>query len=125
MEPSSAETRFDDQPEQADGAFPAALPRDVRPDVAGATLVFNLVVWLLFAVLWLALLAAIALAPASLGELWKSVRRRTLAIQAVVWLLFLPIMTGIWIWRRPWTPLIRLTLLVALGAWNLFLFFPR
>lgn len=93
--------------------------------VAGATLVFNVVVWLLFAVLWLALMAAITLAPAALDEHWNSLRRRPLAIQALLWLLFLPVMIGIWIWRRPWAPLIRLTLLVALGGWNLFLFFPR
>lgn len=93
--------------------------------LAGATLVFNVAVWLLFAVLWLALMAAIALAPATVDELWGSLRQRPLAIQALIWLLFLPIMIGVWIWRRPWAPLIRLTLLVALGAWNLFLFFPR
>lgn len=93
--------------------------------LAGATFVFNVVVWLLFAVLWLALMAAIALAPATVEELWESLRRQPLPIDAVVWLLFLPIAIGIWIWRRPWTPVIRVTLLVALAAWNLFLFFPQ
>ena len=93
--------------------------------LAGATFVFIVVVWLLFAVLWLALMASIALAPATVDELWDWLRRRPLAIQAVVWLLFLPIAIGIWIWRRPWTLVIRVTLLVALAAWNLFLFFPQ
>ena len=91
----------------------------------GATFVFNLVVWLLFTVLWAALLTTIALAPAIVDQLWESLRRRTIAIQAVIWLLFLPIMVGAWIWRRTWAPPIRLTLLLAIAAWNVFLFFPR
>ena len=93
--------------------------------LAGATFVFNVVVWLLFTVLWLALLVAIALAPAAVDELWAALRRRPLVVQAVLWLLFLPIAIGLWIWRRPWAPPIRLTLLLALAAWNVFLFFPR
>jgi hypothetical protein len=93
--------------------------------LAGATFVFNVVVWLLFTVLWLVLLAAIALAPAAVDELWASLRRGPLVIQAILWLLFLPIAIGLWIWRRPWAPLIRLTLVVTLAAWNVFLFFPR
>ena len=51
--------------------------------------------------------------------------RSPLPIEAVAWLLFLPITLGLWIWQRGWAAPIRLILLITLAAWNLFLFFPR
>jgi hypothetical protein len=92
--------------------------------VTGATLVFNVVVWLLFTVLWIAFMAALAFTPATLDEVWKAARRPAIGVQAVMWLLFLPIMAGLWIWQRPWTTAIRLTLLIAIAATNVFLFLP-
>jgi hypothetical protein len=92
---------------------------------AGATFVFNVLAWLLFTVLWTGVLAALAFSPATLDEVSASVRRLPLVAQVVVWLLFLPIMLGLWIWQRAWAPPIRLILLLAIAAWNLFLFFPR
>lgn len=92
---------------------------------AGATFVFSVLVWLLFTVLWLAALVAIAISPATLDQVWRSVRRRPLVVQALIWLLFLPIMLGLWIWERAWPSSIRLVLLLAIAAWNVFLFFPR
>ena len=93
--------------------------------VAGATSVFNVVVWLLFTVLWVAVVGALAFSPATLDEVWQAARRPAILIQAVVWLLFLPIMAGLWIWQRPWAAAIRLMLLLAIAVWNVFLFFPR
>jgi hypothetical protein len=93
--------------------------------VAGATFAFNVVVWLLFTVLWVAVVGALAFSPATLDEVWQAARRPAILIQAVVWLLFLPIMAGLWIWQRPWAAAIRLMLLLAIAVWNVFLFFPR
>lgn len=93
--------------------------------VTGATSVFNVLVWLLFAVLWIAFLAALAFSPATLDQVWHSLRRLPLPIEAVAWLLFLPITLGLWIWQRGWAAPIRLILLITLAAWNLFVFFPR
>ena len=93
--------------------------------VAGATFVFNVVVWLLFTVLWVAVVGALAFSPATLDEVWQAARRPAILIQAVVWLLFLPIMAGLWIWQRPWAAAIRLMLLLAIAVGNVFLFFPR
>jgi hypothetical protein len=93
--------------------------------VTGATFVFNVVVWLLFTVLWVAVVGALAFSPATLDEVWRASRRPAILIQAVVWLLFLPIMAGLWIWQRPWAAAIRLMVLLAIAVWNVFLFFPR
>ena len=66
-----------------------------------------------------------AFSPGTLDDVWQAVRRRALVIQAVAWLLFLPIMIGLWIWERPWPLPIRVVLVLALGAWTVFFLFPR
>jgi hypothetical protein len=128
----------------ADGTQPAAPPAVPRPIlralavlvgigaialgialISGATLVFNILVFALFTVLWIAVAAALVLRPRALDEFWYGVRRLPLVVQAVIWLLLLPIMIGLWIWERTWSLPVRLTLVLAIGAWNIFMFFPR
>ena len=91
----------------------------------GATAVFNVLVLLLFGVLWMAFAAALVFSPATLEEIWHRLTRLPLLVQALVWLLFLPIIVGLWIWQRAWAMPVRLALLIAIAGWNLFLFFPR
>ena len=93
--------------------------------VTGATQAFNILVWATFTVLWLAFAAAVAFSPRTLDDVWQAVRRRALVLQAVAWLLFLPLMMGLWIWARPWPVPMRMVLVLALGAWTVFFLFPR
>jgi hypothetical protein len=37
----------------------------------------------------------------------------------------LPIAIGLWIWERAWALPVRMTIILALGAWNIYMFFPR
>ena len=92
--------------------------------ITGATVVFNVLVFTMFAILWIAFVAALAFSPGTLDDLWHQTRRLPLLIQGVVWLLFLPLMIGLWIWERTWSLLIRLVLIIALGVWNVYMFFP-
>jgi hypothetical protein len=32
---------------------------------------------------------------------------------------------GLWVWETAWPLVVRLALIVGLGAWNLAVFFPR
>jgi len=41
-----------------------------------------------------------------------------------VWLLFLPVMIGLWIWETSWALILRVALIVSLAGWTL-LVFPR
>lgn len=93
--------------------------------ITGAVVVFNILVFTVFTVLWIAFAAALAFSPGTLDDVWRQTRRVHLVIQGVVWLLFLPIMIGLWIWERNWSLPIRLVLIIALGVWNVFMFFPR
>jgi hypothetical protein len=78
-----------------------------------------------FAGLWLLFGAAVLVNPGALTDTWNVVGGWPLPAQAIAWLLFLPVMVGLWIWQTDWPLLIRLALIVALAAWNLLVFMPR
>jgi hypothetical protein len=61
----------------------------------------------------------------TLDDLWHHIRQLPLVIQGVVWLLFLPLMMGLWIWERTWSLPIRLILIIGLGVANIFMFVAR
>lgn len=78
-----------------------------------------------FAAMWLGFLAALALDPAALDSAWASITGLPLPLQALAWLLFLPLMAGLWIWSTDWPLVVRGALVLALAAWNLLAFLPR
>jgi len=46
-------------------------------------------------------------------------------VQAVVWLLVLPVAAGLWIWETSWPLWLRLVLVIGLGWVTVYTFFPR
>jgi hypothetical protein len=78
-----------------------------------------------FATLWVAFFAAIVLDPSALTSVRTSIEALPLPVQALVWLLFLPVMAGLWIWGTDWPLAVRLVLVAALAAWNLLVFVPH
>jgi hypothetical protein len=78
-----------------------------------------------FAVLWLGFFAALVASPATLDAVRHAIEGLPLAVQAVAWLLFLPLMAGLWAWGTDWPLLVRAGVVVAIAAWNLVVFFPR
>jgi hypothetical protein len=93
--------------------------------VTGATGAFNVLVFVLFAVLWVCFAAALAFAPAGLDEFWRAYRGRSIVVQAVGWLLFLPLAAALFVRERRWHVGARLVLVIAIAAINLFMFLPR
>lgn len=91
---------------------------------AGATAAFNVLVFVLFAVLWLCFAAALVLSPAELDELWRLYRRQNVVVQALGWVLFLPLTAGLFVWERRWHAGVRLVLVLVIAAVNLLTFFP-
>ena len=63
--------------------------------------------------------------PRGLDEFWGAFRRRSVIVQAVGWLLFLPLAAALFVWERRWPLGVRLVLVPAIAAVNLFMFFPR
>lgn len=83
------------------------------------------VAFVIFALLWLAFGAALILSQGSVDAAWEWVRGLPLILQALVWLLFLPVVVGLWVWETSWPLAIRLVLVGGLAAWSLFIFLPR
>jgi hypothetical protein len=81
--------------------------------------------FLLFAALWLGFIAALVANPAVLDAAWDAIVSLPLVVQAVTWLLFLPLMSGLWVWTTDWSLLIRIAIVVAIAGWNLVVFLPR
>jgi hypothetical protein len=83
------------------------------------------VLFLIFAILWVAFGAGLILNQGSVDQAWSTIRALPLPVQAIVWLLFLPVMVGLWAWESAWPFIVRITLVIGLGAWNLWMFLPR
>jgi hypothetical protein len=78
-----------------------------------------------FAIMWLAIGAAAVANPAGLDATWRAIGEWPLLTQAIGWLLFLPVMAGLWIWATDWPLVARIVLVVGLAGWNLLIFIPR
>jgi hypothetical protein len=78
-----------------------------------------------FAALWAGFFAALVLDPATLDRAWQAVAGLPLAVQAIVWLLFLPLTAGLWVWQTDWPLVVRLVLIAGIAGWNLLTFLPR
>jgi hypothetical protein len=79
----------------------------------------------IFAILWLAFGTALITSQGSLDAAWQWVRGLPLIAQGVAWVLFLPIMFGLWAWETTWPLLVRLVLVAGVAGWNLLVFLPR
>jgi hypothetical protein len=78
-----------------------------------------------FAILWIAFGYALIASQGSLDRTYEWLRDLPLIAQAIVVLLTLPVAIGLWIWETTWPLVLRLPLIVGLGAWTLAMFFPR
>lgn len=82
------------------------------------------VLFLVFALVWLAFGAALVWSQGSVDAAWQAVRDLPLLVQGLVWLLFLPVMIGMWVWESSWSLIIRLGTVLGLAGWTL-LVFPK
>jgi hypothetical protein len=83
------------------------------------------VLFIVFAVLWAGFLAALVLSQGSLDQAWQTIRGLPLILQAVAWLLFLPVVGGLWVWETTWPFLARIIVVLGLAWFNLIVLLPR
>lgn len=88
-------------------------------------LVSSGVAFVLYGALWFGFGAALVMNPSALDEAWQSIAQLPLPVQALVWLLFLPVMAGLWVWGTDWPVVIRLAIVAGLAGWSLLMFVPR
>lgn len=83
------------------------------------------VLLLLFAILWGAFGAALVWSQGSLDQAWATINGLPLILRLIVWLLFLPVVAGLWVWETTWPVVIRVVTIAAIAGWNLLVFLPR
>jgi hypothetical protein len=81
--------------------------------------------WLAFAALWLGFFIALVVDPSALEGAWSAITSMPLPVQLVAWLLFLPLIAGLWVMETDWPLVIQAGLVIAIAAVNLVLFIPR
>jgi len=90
-----------------------------------AWLAENGVLFGVFALIWVAFGVGLIWSQGSIDQAWQTIRGLPLVIQAVGWLLFLPVMIGLWVWETTWPFVVRLILVIGIAGWNLLVFLPR
>jgi uncharacterized membrane protein YvlD (DUF360 family) len=80
---------------------------------------------LVFAALWAAFTVALVREPARIEATWRRLRSLPLVVQALAWVLFLPVLAGIVVWRTPWPAVARFVVVGGIAGWNLLVFLPR
>ena len=89
------------------------------------TLVTSGILFVVFAVLWVGFAAGIVWNQDGLDAAWASIRDLPIVVQGVLWLLFLPVTAGLWVWETSWPVVLRLIVVVSLAGWSLMIFLPR
>jgi len=82
------------------------------------------VLFALFAIIWIAFGVGLIGSQGSIDQAWDAIRSLPLVVQGLVWLLFLPVTFGLWVWETTWPLLVRLVLVIGVAGWNLFVFLP-
>jgi len=88
-------------------------------------MIINLGAFAILSLLWLGFAAALIFNHAMLDTVWQALQALPIVIQAVVWLLVLPVAAGLWICETSWPLWLRLLLVIGLGWVTIYTFFPR
>jgi hypothetical protein len=73
-----------------------------------------------FAMLWVGFIIALVVNREWLNLLWSWVGTLPVLAEIIVWVFFLPIMVGLWIWESSWSALVRLVAFAGIVVWTLF-----
>ena len=73
----------------------------------------------IFAILWIGFAIVLVVNREWLDVLWDWVRALPFVAEIIVWVLFLPIMVGLWIWESSWPTLLRLLAFAGIVVWTL------
>ena len=73
----------------------------------------------IFVILWIGLILALVMNREWLDVLWKWVQALPLIPRLLIWLVFLPVMTALWIWESDWSTFARLLGFGGILAWTL------
>lgn len=81
--------------------------------------------FVVFALLWVGFGAGLIWNQGGLDTAWDWIGGLPLLVQALAWLLFLPVVGALWAWETSWPTVVRLVIVVGLAGWSLMIFVPR
>lgn len=81
--------------------------------------------FIVFTIIWAAFGYLLVASQGSVDGAWKEIRSLPIVLQGLMWLVFLPVMAGLWIWDTTWPVALRLLLVVGIAGWNLMIFLPK
>jgi uncharacterized membrane protein YhaH (DUF805 family) len=73
----------------------------------------------IFAMLWIGFAIALVVNREWLDLLWNWVRALPAVAEIIIWLLFLPIMVGLWTWESSWPTLVSLLAYAGIVVWTI------
>ena len=73
----------------------------------------------IFVVLWIGFVVALVVNRGWLDALWDWAQALHSAPKIIIWVIFTPIMVGLWIWESSWPALGRLVGFTGIVAWTL------
>ena len=73
----------------------------------------------IFLILWVGFIAALVVNQDWLDVIWNWVQALPSVPKIIIWVLFLPIMVGLWIWESSWLTPGRLAGFAGIVAWTL------
>jgi hypothetical protein len=73
----------------------------------------------IFAMLWIGFIIALVGNREWLDVLWNWAQTLPLVLKIIVWVVFLPIMVGLWIWESSWSTLGRMAGFAGIVGWTL------
>jgi ABC-type amino acid transport system permease subunit len=85
----------------------------------------NGVLFAIFAVLWVTFALGLVWSQGTIDQAWQTIRDLPLILQIVIWVLFLPVMIGLWVWETTWPLVVRIVLVFGIAGWNLWMFLPK
>jgi hypothetical protein len=72
----------------------------------------------IFAILWVGFAIALVVNRELLDLLWNWVRALPAVAEIIIWLLFLPIMVGLWIWESSGSAIVHILALAGIVVWT-------
>ena len=123
-------TSINNETEAASVQGKSAMEKIIEPLASGLG---NSIGWMadhgilfgIFGLAWIAFAAGLVWSQGSLDQAWQSIRDLPLLVQIGVWILFLPVVVGLWVWETTWPLILRLTVVLGIAGWNLLVFLPR
>jgi hypothetical protein len=73
----------------------------------------------IFVILWVGFAIALVVNPEWLDLLWEWVQALPIVLKIIVWVLFLPITVGLWIWGSDWSVFEKLLAFAGIVGWTL------